>query len=230
MSNDDTNMRLRGQKEVIKGRVVDKQGVHLDDAAIENALLKAAAGQKNEDDVDDTTVHAADAEEVNGEMVDEEGVHLSKDTLLASLLPAAKVKNINTSAKKGKETQKTANIDLGMYQPIWEELQKIPFSDNYEQEIKVVRNAIKQAAMEFKVKKIIANTKSVAKNAEKFFYTGDTVRIVFSILGNKFSMAAAGDFTGKEALYIQVMGDSLEGQVLKISEDGGVLEIGRAHV
>jgi hypothetical protein len=228
MSIDDTNAKLRGQQEIVKGKVVDKQGVHLDDTAIENALLKAASGQSHVADEEDVTL-SADAEHIDGKMVDEDGVHLSKDDLLASLMPLASNKMPKAAAKKGKETQKTASIDLGMYQPVWDELQKIPFSENHEQEMKIITSAIKEAAMEFKVKKIIANTKAVAKNAEKFFYSGNTVRIVFSILGNKFSMAAVGDFTGREAFYIQVLGDNLAGQILRMEDDGEVSDVTKKY-
>ncbi|MFM7852611.1 MAG: hypothetical protein ACKO96_12020, partial [Flammeovirgaceae bacterium] len=69
---------------------------------------------------------------------------------------------------------------------------KIPFSDNPDNEVQEIVKAIKEASMKFKIKKIISNTKSLAKNAEKFFYTKDSVRIVYSILGNKFSVSAKG--------------------------------------
>lgn len=45
MANEDINLRMRNQKEVINGRVVDNQGVHIDADSIENAILKAASGE-----------------------------------------------------------------------------------------------------------------------------------------------------------------------------------------
>ncbi len=120
---------------------------------------------------------------------------------------------------KSKDEDNSASIDLGMYQPIWDELQKIPFSDDYKQEITLIAKAVKEASRDLKIKRIIANTKVLAKNAQKFYYSDSGIRVIFSILGNKFSMAAKGDFTGMEAFYIQVNGDSLDGVVLRKTEN-----------
>jgi hypothetical protein len=127
MVKEDPNSRLRGHKEIIKGKVVDRQGVHIDENAIEDMLLKATQGQLPSISDEEDVILSKDAEKVNGKMVDEDGVHLSKDDLLASLLSNSKTMPSNPQPKKGNDVQKSANINVGMFQPIWDELQKFHF-------------------------------------------------------------------------------------------------------
>lgn len=217
---------LRGKKEVVKGKVIDQQGVHLDATMLENNLLKVGSGQVA--DVSDDYV-STDAEEIDGKMIDEDGVHLSKDDLLASLMrgmsPQTKIAQNKSAKKSSNEKKSSINMDFGIYQPVLDELSKIPFSENYQQEMKKIADAVKTAGMQFKVKKIIANTKSLSKNAQKFFYGENNVRFVFSILNTKYSLAAAGDFHGNEALHVQVDGDRLVGLVLRMHDDGDYTDV-----
>lgn len=220
MANEDINLRMRNQKEVINGRVVDNQGVHLDADSIENAILKAASGEFAGDRASEEMHYSGDSEEIDGSIVDKEGVHLDKDSLLANLLGGGKIMpQITSSRNKGKSVTKTANIDLGVYQPIWDELKNIPMSDKMDEEIQILAKAVREAAMEFKAKRIIANTQKVVKNAEKLYYTSNTVRVVFSILGNKYSMSAKGSFTGREIFNLKVSGNDLEGQIFRADEE-----------
>lgn len=214
---------LRGKKEQINGLVVDQQGVHIDEGLIESAILKAAkssTGQEEHNSGEDGPDIDGETDVVDGQIVDKQGFHLDKDDLLSNLTSSLNIKKSNNVINRGKASLKSASIDLGIYQPVWEELNKIPFSDNSEQEMLIIAKAVKEAAMDLKVKRIIANTKVVSKNAQKFYYSKDGVRVIFSILGNRFSMAANGDFTGMEALYIHVNGDSLDGIVLRKDETG----------
>jgi hypothetical protein len=224
MAAHDISDNLRGHKELVKGKVVDKQGVHISADDLEAKLLKVGSGEK----IEDATAHtlAADAEEIDGQMVDKDGVHMSKDEVFASLLNKFAPRKQASKNNIEKTVNKTsANIDLGMYQPVFEELSKIPFSANFEQEMKTIAEAVKTAGMQFKVKKIIANTKTLAKNAQKFYYSDDNVRFIFSILGKKYSMAAQGDFHGNEALHVSVDGDELQGTVLRIKNDGDYTDV-----
>lgn len=214
---------LRGKQEVVKGKVIDQQGVHLDASALENNLLKVGSGQSV--DFSDEQ-YSNNAEEIDGKLIDEDGVHLSKDDLLASLMQgmAPQVKTSHNYKQKV-DKKSTASIDFGIYQPVLDELSKIPFSDNYEEEMRKIADAVKTAGMQFKVKKIIANTKTLSKNAQKFFYSDNNVRFVFSILNTKYSLAATGDFHGNEALHVQVDGDKLVGLVLRLFDNGDYSDV-----
>ena len=228
---------LRGKKEIVNGHVIDQQGAHLNEKALEEMLVKAAKGElpkvSGEHAVtsggEDGPATEGDTETIDGKLISKAGVHLDKDSLLASLTSQMGLKPIKNAIKNSKSQSSREPIDLGMYQPIWEELQQIPFSENSEQEIIMIAKAVKEAAMGIKVKKIIANTQSLAKNAQKFYYSDEGMRIVFSILGNRFSMAAKGDFTGSEAFYIQVNGDTLDGIVLRKEEDGNYSDVSEKY-
>lgn len=225
MANDDINMSMRGQKEIVNGKTVDKQGVHLDESALEAALFRVASGGKastsNSENVDVANIKlSANAQNIDGKLVDEDGIHLSKDDLLASLVPNMRFEKVANSNK-----QTGTNTDFGVYQPIIEELQKIPFTENSANEVAEIAKLVKEAGMKLKIKKIITNTKAIAKNAEKFYYTNDSVRIVYSILGNKFSVQARGDFTGHEAVNLRVDGDSLAAEIYNIQDDGDISEV-----
>lgn len=229
---------LRGQKEVVNGHVIDQQGAHLNEKALEEMLLKAARGELPKVSGGEHAVSASsddgpavegDSEFIDGKLISKAGVHMDRDSLLASLTSQMGLKPIKNAIKNSKAQSSREPLDLGMYQPIWEELQQIPFSENSEQEVLMIAKAVKEAAMGLKVKKIIANTQALAKNAQKFYYSDEGMRIVFSILGNRFSMAAKGDFTGSEAFYIQVNGDTLDGIVLRKEEDGNYKDVSESY-
>jgi hypothetical protein len=213
----------RGAKEVINGKTVDMQGVHISDSFLEAALLKAGEGEaitESEGDVEDYDITDGETAKDEDFLIDKDGCHFDKDSLLSSISSFASVSKINTNVNKSKGN-KAAKTDFGIYNPILEELVKIPISEEtYETDMDILKSAIKTAAKELKIRRIIANTRSIAKNAQNFYYSEEGMRVVFSILGNKFSMAVKGDLTGMEAFYIQVNGDTLEGIVLQKSSNG----------
>jgi len=212
----------RGQKEIIDGKTVDMHGVHINDSFLEAALLKAGKGEavSADEGVEDHDITEGEVEKDDEFVIDKNGCHLDKDSLLSSISSFASVPQMKMSVSKGKAT-KAAKADFGIYNPILEELVKIPLSqETYEADMEILRGAIRTAAKELKVRRIVANTKAIAKNAQNFYQSEEGMRVVFSILGNKFSMAVKGELTGMEAFYIQVNGDSLEGIVLQKSPDG----------
>lgn len=231
------NNDLRGKKEMINGKVIDQQGIHLDESFIEKTLIQASLGnsgqtggyETSEDDVVDLE---GDFEEIDGNLVDKNGMHLNKDSLFESLSSSLSDGKLSKNShpkketnNKGKSDKISANIDLGIYQPVLEELNKVPFSSDFENEIKIFVNAVKEASKDLKIKKIVSNTKAIAKNAQKFYHSSDGMRVVFSILGNKFSMSANGEFMGNEAFFIQVNGDSLDGIVLRKDDNGDYADV-----
>jgi len=228
MQEGDNTHSLRGKKETIDGLVVDQQGVHLDLNAVHKKVQSAMEGDSIYSENDGPDIQG-ETETIDGKILDKQGFHLDKDDLLSTIASSIGKTQSNKTYNKGKSSQKSASIDLGMYQPVWEELQQIPFSENYQQEMGIIAKAVKEAAKGIKVKKIIANTQAIAKNAQKFYYTNEGMRVVFSILGNRFSMAAKGDFTGMEAFYIQVNGDSLDGIVLRKDETGDYKDVTESY-
>lgn len=212
------DFETRGKKEVVNGFEVDQMGAHINTSALENALTKIAAGEQV--DVEGEKVTNGEVVEDEGFVVDEKGVHFDLSSLASSLASSGSMPPMQVKTA-GKNKKKAEAIDFGVYQPIWEELKKIPFSkETYEDDIKMLANAIKEASRELKVRRIVANTQALAKNAQNFYYSDGGMRTVFSILGNRFSMAVKGELTGMEAFYIQVNGDSLDGIVLRKDEEG----------
>lgn len=205
MNNDPVDNLLGNFKEEIDGHVIDKQGFHLDNSQIEAAILS----QKTNNAQGEVISTSGPKEEVDGHLVDKQGFHLDHESLFSNFASIIDPKGIN------KISNKQDNIDLGILQPIFEEIRSIPFSDKYEEEINLIRKAIRTVGKDIKAKKIAANTVKLAKNAQKFYQSDNGMRIVFSVLGNKFSMLAEGEFTGEEAFYLQINGDNLEGIVLR---------------
>ncbi len=209
-------------KEIVDGFVVDKQGVHLDLEAVQKKVIQAADKESpsvaSNNGLGSESLTEGESIVIDGEIIDKHGFHINDD-FLSNISASIKINPAKNSKVSKVNKESSSSVDLGMYQPIWDELQKIPFSDDYKNEINLIAKAVKEASRDLKVKRIIANTKVLAKNAQKFYYSDSGIRVVFSILGNKFSMAAKGDFTGMEAFYIQVNGDSLDGVILRKTED-----------
>lgn len=225
---------MRGEAEQVDGRIVDRQGVHLDEETIKNALLKGAAkaagASVDESGEPDGPDIIGDTELVEGQVMDKQGFHLDMGAVASSVASSVGMAPVKKSSTKGKTANNSADLDLGLFQPIWEELQQIPFSeDNYRNEIAAITKAVKQAGNELKIQKIVANTKALAKNAQKFYQSDSGMRVVFSILGNKFSMSAKGSFTGGEAFYLQVNGDTVDGVVLRKDENGDFSDVTESY-
>lgn len=207
--------------EYVDGQVLDNKGIHLDLNKVANSIVDAAVNglPSSEDGVvsNNPSLYKGEVEEVEGRLMDKSGFHLDASGFLADMASTLGSKGMKKLANKN---AKNKTADYGQLQPIWEELEQIPFTDNYEEEIALVRQAIRQVGKDIKAKNIVANTKKLAKNAQNFYHSDSGMRVVFSILGHRFSMAAKGDFTGREAFYLQVNGDSLDGIVVRQDENG----------
>lgn len=211
----------RGAKEVVNGYVVDSKGVRANIDKLEETLLKLGSGEpvSQNQDSDDESISSKEAVEDEDFTIDEEGCHLDKDSLLSFI--GVSPSSLPKKSNKSKNTNKSSNTNP-YYSQIIEELNNIPISEEtYETDVKIIIDAIREASRNLKVKRIVANTMAIAKNAKDFYYTKEAanvkegMRVVFSILGNKFSMSAKGNLTGTEAFYIQVNGDTLDGIVLR---------------
>jgi len=227
MSDSNEEMNNRAKKEIVNGFVVDQSGFHLDNDKLEAAILSKVTSETSySGDPDDSPDIEGDVEQVDGKIMDKNGFHLDKDDLLSSIASNMGLPSPAKNLAKGKSSKKYAiNTSSGILQPILEDLEQIVFSENYEDEISIIRKAIKEAAKDLKVRRIISNTKLIAKNAQKFYQSENGMRTIFSILGNKFSMSAIGDFTGNEAFYLQVNGDTLDGVVLRKNELGDFSDV-----
>lgn len=99
------------------------------------------------------------------------------------------------SKYKQDQKQDSGLEKLGFLSPFVEELKKISFSEeNFEEEMNDMTSVLKSAIQEIKAKRISSNTRKLSKSAQKFFSSSSGMRVEFNILGQKFSMAASGEF------------------------------------
>lgn len=231
MRTDDAFSRIRGQNEMVNGSLVDQQGVHVKLDALEHKLLKLGSGEKLQETDDSDYVHA-DAQNIDGNLIDKDGVHLTKDSVLDFLLAGGKNKklanNIATnSSQKVKQSSSKSVQDFGAYQPILEELLRIPLSDDTDEDLNIILKSVKSAAMQIKVKRIIANTKNITKTASKFYYTDNNIRFVYAIDGKNYSVSASGNFDGDEAMFLKNAQNKVQPVVCKLDENGKKIDISK---
>ncbi len=138
-----------------------------------------------------------------------------------------------------KKVSSNKSMDMGHLNPLVNELCKVKFSSSdIQSEIEIMKRAIQagqemieEARSERKISKIVDNTKKVLSTAHKFFQnkTSDgaqVIRVEFSVLGQKYSFAAKGNFDGNECLWATVEGDNVVGHVMRRREDGSFDKVG----
>ncbi len=211
------------------GETISSQGIHMDPAQIEKILVNAASLKSNPNlksassslEKNDKPVYTK-GETVNhdGFDVDNEGYHLDRSKIVEALIGPLDHKISVASTEKGKQStniETNLNKNYNINEKIFNELTKLGSIND--KEVEKICKAIRDVAKDAKAKKILLNTKKIAKNAEKFYQKDNGIKVVFSILQQKYAMNVDGDFTGKEAVYIQVNGNDLEGVVLEIEDD-----------
>lgn len=111
--------------------------------------------------------------------------------------------------------------DLGDLTPIIADVMSFQYSENREEEIKQIHAAVRNELSRLCVKRVVANTQKNVKTARNFYMgKSGSIRVEFSILGQKYSMQATGSFRGDEILYPTVEGDSVIGLVMRDSDSG----------
>jgi hypothetical protein len=182
----------RGKSEIINGMKVDDKGVHLDFDKVAKKVVAAAQGENVEEDI-----YSSDAIEIDGHICDKDGFHLNTSSFCNQFVPSNQ-----TNAKNREDL---TNIKMGALAPIFEELQKINWSpEKYKDQIETIRKEISRIGKDMRASSIASNTKKISKNAQKFFSNDTSMRVVFHVLGKKFSMSAEGNFTGEEAMSLQL--------------------------
>lgn len=115
------------------------------------------------------------------------------------------------------------NIDLS---PILYEIGKYKFSSvNTQKEVEQVASMIKEVIYKKIVSKVVNNTKEICKYASNFYQSDNSIKGIFDILNNKYSMKAVGDFSGEEFLYCAAQGNEIVGLVLSKDTNGEYIDI-----
>jgi hypothetical protein len=130
--------------------------------------------------------------------------------------------------------QKTAsapkqNIDLGDLSPIVNSLASFKFSSNRHNEIDILREALQEGINRIHADRgkvatsaVMENTTKVSSGAQKFFrIKSGGIRCEFSLLNQKYSMLAMGQFRGNEVLCWSVDGNDVSGHVMRYDHNNG---------
>jgi len=120
-------------------------------------------------------------------------------------------KHIKTSSSK------ESDVD---FSPIIYEIGKYKFSSVHTQkEVEEIAMAVREVLRKRIVSKVVGNSKEICKYASDFYQTDDSIRGIFNILNNKYSMKATGSFCGEEYLYCAANEDKIVGLVLAKNND-----------
>lgn len=113
------------------------------------------------------------------------------------------------------------NANLGDLTPIIADVLSFRYSENREAEIKQLRSALQTEMTRLCAKRVVSNTQKSVKTAKNFYMgKSGSLRLEFSILGQKYSMHAQGAFRGDEILYPTVEGDNVVGLVMRDGPEG----------
>lgn len=116
--------------------------------------------------------------------------------------------------------QSSENVDIGDLTPLIADIMSFHYSDNREEEIKQLHSALKTEMVRLCSKRVVSNTQKSVKTAKNFYMgKNGSLRIEFSILGQKYSMLTQGSFRGDEILYPTVEGDNVIGLVMREGPD-----------
>lgn len=114
--------------------------------------------------------------------------------------------------------------DAGDLTGIVSDIASFKFSSNRDKEIGLLREALKKEMRNIISQRVIDNTKKVSNDVHQFYRIKDGktggMRVEFSLLNQKFSMSAIGEFSGNESLCWQANGNSIIGHVMRIVDDG----------
>ena len=158
-----------------------------------------------------------------GGVLEPEPISMDMDALAEK--SAAVIGYHKTASTSNSQTMiKNANIS-----PILYEINKYKFSSsNTQKDVEETALVIREALRKRMAQKIMRNTKDLCKYAGDFFQTENSIRGVFSILGNKYSMKASGEFTGEEHLYCSAQGNEIVGGVLMKNDNGDYIDVSKS--
>jgi hypothetical protein len=158
-----------------------------------------------------------------GGIMEPEPISMDMDAL-AEKSAALMGYNKTASSSGGQSMIKNANIS-----PILYEINKYKFSSsNVQKDVEETALIIREALRKRMAQKIMKNTKDLCKYAGDFFQGENSMRGVFNILGNKYSMKATGEFSGEECLYCSAQGNEILGGVFTKDATGDYVDISKS--
>lgn len=152
---------------------------------------------------------------------DYEAPHIDFDSVFSKL--AGSTKGLGKIAgKQVKTASKKPPVDFGDLTPVIKDIATFKYSSaNRDGEINSIRQAIQSQMQTIVSQRVIDNTKEVSTNIRQFYRIKDGgMRVEFSLLNQKYSFAALGQFKGNEYLVWQVAGNDITGHVMRMDDDG----------
>lgn len=125
-------------------------------------------------------------------------------------------------SKQAQSHETIEAADIGDLTPLIADIMSFQYSENNRQsEINQIHAALKVEMIKLCAKRVVSNTQKNVKTAKNFYMgKNGSLRIEFSILGQKYSMLTQGSFRGDEILYPTVEGDNVVGLVMREGSDG----------
>lgn len=171
-----------------------------------------------------------------------ETVDLSEDVSNSSLIdtradhPEAPANHINFESvfanlgfsppqTKVASAPKKPSVDFGDLTPLIKEIATFKFSSARNAEIKAMQEALRKEMRTIISNRIADNTRQVSSEIRQFYRIKDAknsgMRVEFSVLDKKYSMAALGNFRGDEYLCWNVVGNNIQGHVMRVDPESG---------
>jgi len=213
------------EKRAISAQV--KKETSIDSDGLMDNLYRIANGQRpvydsNNPDPSSLTDTSADRPE-NGY----EAPHINFDHLVSDMGMAP------TSPIPRQKVSMTPYTDFGDLTPLITDIAGFKFSQNRQEELEILRHSIHAGLKKISanrqdgaIKRIVDNTRSLTKGAEKFYKIKDGgVRVEFSVLTNKYSMLAIGQFYGNESMAWAVDGNDINGYIMRRAADGSFVNV-----
>ena len=118
-------------------------------------------------------------------------------------------------------TARKPPVDFGDLTPVIKDIATFKYSSNREKEIGAIRQAVQKEIQTIVSQRVVSNTKEVSANIHQFYRIKDGgMRVEFSLLNQKYSFAALGEFMGNEYLCWQVSGNDINGHVMRMDDEG----------
>lgn len=115
---------------------------------------------------------------------------------------------------------KRPGVDFGDLTPLIKDIATFKFSSNRQGEIKAMQEAVQKEMRTIVAGRVAENTRQVSSEISQFFRIKEGgMRVEFSVLGRKYSMAALGQFRGDEYMAWNVAGNKVVGHLMRIAGD-----------
>lgn len=139
--------------------------------------------------------------------------HIDFDSFFSGMAPPKKA--------SAPPPQRRPVVDFKDLTPVIRDIASFKFSSsNRASEIRAVRDAVQRELRVIVANRIAENTRSVSSDVKGFYRIKDGgMRVEFSVLGQKYSMAAIGEFLGNEYMCWNVSGNEVIGHIMRVAQD-----------